>query len=89
MLVLSTYGALDRFRLEAGQTVIVDTHHMVAFAESVTMELKKANESKMKSLKSGEGFVLNFTGPGEVMMQSRNPDDLIRYLSANMPGNRA
>jgi uncharacterized protein (TIGR00266 family) len=88
-LVLSTYGALDRFTLEAGQTVIVDTNHMVAFAESVTMELKKASESKMKSLKSGEGLVFNFTGPGELMMQSRNPDDLIRYLTANMPGNRA
>ena len=69
--------------------MIVDTNHMVAFAESVTMELKKASESKMKSLKSGEGLVFNFTGPGELMMQSRNPDDLIRYLTANMPGNRA
>lgn len=88
-IVLSSYGAIDRFSLEAGQTVIVDTNHMVAFAESVTMELKKASESKMKSLKSGEGLVFNFTGPGELMMQSRNPDDLITYLTANMPGNRA
>jgi len=39
-------------------------------------------------MKSGEGLVFLFTGPGELMMQSRNPDDLIRYLSANMPGNR-
>lgn len=88
-LVLSTYGALDRFTLEAGQAVIVDTNHMVAFAESVTMELKKVNESKMKSLKSGEGYVFNFTGPGELMMQSRNPDDLIRYLASNGLGNRS
>ena len=87
-VVLSTYGALDRFTLADGQQVIVDTNHMVAFAESVTMALKRAAETSMKSMKTGEGFVFTFTGPGELMMQSRNPDDLIRYLSANMPGNR-
>lgn len=87
-VVLSTYGALDRFELQPGQQVIVDTNHMVAFSESVTMELKRASASAMKSMKSGEGLVFVFTGPGELMMQSRNPDDLIRYLSANMPGNR-
>ena len=44
-VVLSTYGALDRFELQPGQQVVVDTNHMVAFAESVQMELKKASES--------------------------------------------
>ncbi len=87
-VVLSTYGALDRFELQAGQQVIVDTNHMVAFAESVTMELKKASESAWKSMKSGEGLVFVFSGPGELMMQSRNPDDIVRYVAANMPGQR-
>ena len=36
--------------------------------------------------KSGEGLVFVFTGPGELMMQSRNPDDIISYVVANMPG---
>ncbi len=87
-VVLSTYGALDRFELPEGQQVVVDTNHMVAFAESVTMELKKASQSTWKSMKSGEGFVFLFTGPGELMMQSRNPDDIISYVVANMPGER-
>lgn len=87
-VVLSTYGALDRFTLEPDQQVIVDTNHMVAFSESVRMELKRAAESGMTSLKSGEGFVFLFTGPGELMMQSRNPDDIVRYIAANLPGNR-
>ena len=87
-IVLSTYGALDRFELQPGQQVVVDSNHMVAFADSVTMELKKASESMMKSVKSGEGLVFVFTGPGELMMQSRNPDDIVRYIAANMPGNR-
>jgi uncharacterized protein (TIGR00266 family) len=87
-VVLSTYGALDRFTLEPNQQVIVDTNHMVAFSESVKMELRKASQSGVTSVKSGEGLVFVFTGPGELMMQSRNPDDIVRYVTANMPGNR-
>ena len=69
--MLSAYGAVDRMTLAAGQQVIVDTNHMVAFVETVEMALKRAAESSMKSMKSGEGFVFVFTGPGELMMQSR------------------
>ena len=87
-LVVSSYGALDRFEIPAGQQVIVDTAHMVAFAETVTMEIRKASDSLMTSAKSGEGLVFVFTGPGELMMQSRNPGQLIQYLTANMPGSR-
>lgn len=88
-VVLSCYGALDRFELPAGQSVIVDTNHMVAFSETVTMELKRASESMMKSAKSGEGLVFRFTGPGELMMQSRNPDEIIKYFYSNWPGARS
>jgi uncharacterized protein (TIGR00266 family) len=87
-VVLSTYGALDRFTLEPGQQVVVDTNHMVAFAESVSMELRKASDSAWKSMKSGEGLVFVFTGPGELMMQSRNPDDIVNYVIANLPTKR-
>ncbi len=87
-VVLSTYGALDRFTLEPGQQVVVDTNHMVAFAESVSMELRKASDSAWKSMKSGEGLVFVFTGPGELMMQSRNPDDIVDYVIANLPAQR-
>jgi uncharacterized protein (TIGR00266 family) len=88
-VVLSSYGAIDRMTIPAGQQVVVDTNHMVAFDESVQMELRKASAGTMNSLKSGEGLVFVFTGPGEVMMQSRNPQGLISYLAANLPGNRA
>jgi uncharacterized protein (AIM24 family) len=61
---------------------------MVAFSQSVTMELKQAAEGLVQSAKTGEGLVFLFTGPGELMMQSRNPDDIVRYVVANMPGSR-
>ncbi len=87
-VVVSMYGALDRFNLQPGQQVIVDTNHMVAFHETVTMELKRAAAGNWKSMKTGEGLVFLFTGPGELVMQSRNPDDIVRYVQANMPGAR-
>ena len=87
-VVLSCYGALDRFELQPGQQVVVDTNHMVAFAESVQMELTRASDSFMKSAKTGEGFVFVFTGPGELMMQSRNPDEIVQYIYRNMPASR-
>lgn len=88
-VVLSAYGAIDRMTIPPGQQVVVDTNHMVAFDESVQMEIRKASAGTMNSLKSGEGLVFVFTGPGELMMQSRNPSGLISYLAANLPGNRA
>jgi len=88
-VVVACYGALDRFTLQPGQQVIVDTNHMVAFSETVQMELKRASQSMMKSAKSGEGLVFRFTGPGELMMQSRNPDEIVQYMYKNWPGQRA
>lgn len=88
-VVVACYGALDRFTLAPGQQVIVDTNHMVAFSETVQMELKRASDSLMKSAKSGEGYVFRFTGPGELMMQSRNPDEIVQYMYKNWPGQRA
>ncbi len=89
-VVLSCYGALDRIRLAEGETIVVDSGHMVAFDEGVTFDLRRAAGGKtMQSLKSGEGFVFDFRGPGEVMVQSRNPAALIQWLTTALPFSRA
>ena len=31
----------------------------------------------MQSIKSGEGFVFDFTGPGDIMVQTRNQQQLV------------
>ena len=38
------------------------------------------------TLKSGEGFVFDFTGPGWVMTQSRNPSALQAWIRQIAPG---
>lgn len=89
-VLLSCYGALDRIRLADGETMVVDSGHMVAFDETVTFSLRRAAAGKtIQSLKSGEGFVFDFRGPGELMVQSRNPGALISWLTTVLPFSRA
>jgi uncharacterized protein (TIGR00266 family) len=89
-VLLSCYGALDRVHLAEGETMVVDAGHMVAFAETVTFSLRRASSGKtVQSLKSGEGFVFDFRGPGDLMVQSRNPSALVDWLTTVLPFSRS
>ncbi|MEQ1701270.1 MAG: TIGR00266 family protein, partial [Ilumatobacteraceae bacterium] len=82
-LVFACYGALEVWNLEAGQSITVDTGHMVAYEDSITMGMRKASGGGLvQSFKSGEGFVFDFTGPGKVWTQTRNPNELLGWISA-------
>jgi uncharacterized protein (TIGR00266 family) len=89
-LVVSAFGAIDRIALEPGQSIVVDSGHFVAAHANIQYSLRRAAQgSFIQSAKSGEGFVFEFVGPGEVLMQSRNPAGLISYLTSNGLGSRA
>lgn len=82
-IVFACYGALEVWNLEAGQSITVDTGHMVAYEDSITMGMRKASGGGLvQSFKSGEGFVFDFTGPGKVWTQTRNPNELLGWISA-------
>ena len=85
-VVLACYGALDTINLGAGESVTVDTGHVVAFGPTVTSQLRKVAGGMVQTLKSGEGLVFDFTGPGWVMTQSRNPAALEAWIRQLMPG---
>jgi uncharacterized protein (TIGR00266 family) len=85
-VLLASYGALDTIQLDAGQSVTVDSGHVVAFDPTVTSQLRKVAGGVIQTLKSGEGFVFDFTGPGWVMTQSRNPSALEAWIRQLMPG---
>jgi uncharacterized protein (TIGR00266 family) len=87
MVVVSCYGALDTIALGAGETVVLDSGHMVAYEDGVQMTARRV-AGTMASLKSGEGLVFEFTGPGEVIAQSRNPSALITWLTEVLPFTR-
>jgi uncharacterized protein (TIGR00266 family) len=88
-VVLSCYGALDTITLAPGESIVLDTGHMVAYSDGIGMAIRMATGGAIGSAKTSEGLVFDFTGPGWVMTQTRNPSALISWLSANLPGSRA
>ncbi|WP_420639160.1 TIGR00266 family protein [Candidatus Poriferisocius sp.] len=84
-LLVASYGAIDVISLGAGETVVVDTNHMLAFPDTVTFELRRAVEGRsIQSMKSGEGLVFHFTGPGDILTQTRNQQQLIAWINTEI-----
>ncbi len=87
-IVLACFGALDIFELGAGEKVVLDSNHMVAYDETMTYILRRAVEGRtIQSVTTGEGFVFEFTGPGRVFSQTRSPNALVGWLARALPGN--
>ncbi|WP_281186276.1 AIM24 family protein [Nocardia crassostreae] len=73
-VVLGVFGAIDVIDLQAGEPVTIDTGHVVAYDLAMNFTIRRAVSGRsLQSLKSGEGFVFDFVGPGRVLLQTRNP----------------
>lgn len=70
-LFLSSHGAIVRRVLEEGERIAVDNSYVIAFESKVDYQLVKATEDIKDSFLSGEGLVNRYTGPGEVIYQTR------------------
>ena len=83
-LFLSSYGAIHEIELTTGQQYMVDTGHMVAWAESINYKVTKVGGLK-STLFSGEGLVCELTGPGKIYLQSRSADAFLSWLIPQLP----
>jgi uncharacterized protein (TIGR00266 family) len=83
-LLISSYGAIHEIDLAAGQKMIVDTGHVVAFGEGVGYEVHKVGGWKQTIL-SGEGLVVHLTGPGRALLQTRSAHALAGWLAPLLP----
>lgn len=83
-LVLASYGAIHELDLAAGQKYTVDTGHIVAFSEKVGFQVRRVGGMK-STLLSGEGLVVDLTGPGRVLMQTRSTDAFLSWLIPQLP----
>ncbi|MGA1077223.1 MAG: TIGR00266 family protein, partial [Ilumatobacteraceae bacterium] len=70
-VVFSCYGALEVWNLEAGQHFTVDTGHMVAYTESITMQIRQASGGLVQTVKSGEGLVFDFPQSQNIIVDTR------------------
>ena len=85
LLLLSSFGAIHRKRLAPGERYVVDTGHLVAWEGAMQYSLRKAASGWVRSLVSGEGIVSEFTGPGELLIQTRNLSALASLLRPFFP----
>ncbi len=83
-LLMATYGALRDVTLPAGETMTLDTGHVVAFDDTVTYSVRKAGSWKSTIL-GGEGLVTDFVGPGRVWLQTRSSSDLVAWIRSKIP----
>jgi uncharacterized protein (TIGR00266 family) len=83
-LIVSSYGAIHPIELAAGQQYVIDTGHLVTFEEHLKFDVKKVAGWK-STLFSGEGLVVELTGPGELTLQSRSQDSFLSWLIPQLP----
>jgi uncharacterized protein (TIGR00266 family) len=88
-VIVSCYGALDTIQLAAGESVVLDSGHVVAFDPEIAFTTRKVTKGLMTTLKSGEGLVMEFTGPGRILTQSRTPGALVTWLTTALPFSRS
>ena len=85
LLLLSSFGAIHKVVLAAGEEYIVDSGHIVAFEASVTYELQKAARGILATVTSGEGIVCRYKGPGEIYLQTRNINAFVASITPLLP----
>lgn len=83
-ILLSSYGAIFERELGQNEKYIVDSTHLVAFDASMSVTPRAAGGIKSVLL-SGEGLVIEMTGPGKIYIQTRSPKSLIDWIIPQLP----
>lgn len=86
-VMLSSYGAIHEVDLGAGEMLTVDTGHLVAFNEQVGFKVRAIGGIK-STLFSGEGLVVDLSGPGKVLLQTRSQSSFLAWLIPQLPRER-
>jgi len=83
-LILSSYGAIHELDLANGESYTVDTGHLVAFSEEIGFKVRAIGGLK-STIFGGEGLVVDLTGPGKVLMQTRSMGAFLDWLLPRLP----
>lgn len=84
LMIVSSYGAIHKVAIPAGETYMVDTGHIVAFDANLSYDVRRAGSWK-STIFGGEGLVVEFRGPGNVFLQTRSPEAFLSWLIPNLP----
>lgn len=83
-LLLSSFGAIHGVELGSNELFTVDTGHLVAFGDGMGFKVRSVGGLK-STLLSGEGLVVDLTGPGKVLLQTRSEDNFLSWLIPKLP----
>lgn len=83
-LLVSSYGAIFEKIIGVGEKYYVDTTHLVAFDANIEVQTKAVGGMK-STIFSGEGLVVEMTGPGRLYIQTRSPKALIDWIIPQVP----
>jgi uncharacterized protein (TIGR00266 family) len=86
-LVFSSYGAIHEKNLGPGERYRVDTGHVVAFSDGMGFQVQRVGGWK-STLFSGEGLVVELTGPGRLLLQTRSEGAFLAWLIPQLPSAR-
>ena len=77
----SCYGSAQHHELKPGDTLLVDTTHLVAYQKGIFWRIGVAGNSLFSAFASGEGFLTRLTGTGRVTLQTRSLKNLARWCN--------
>ncbi len=83
-VLISSFGAIHRVPLDGTRSVVIDTGHIVAFDASLQWQVRKVS-GMFTSLISGEGLVAEFSGRGDVWLQTRSNQAFLDWLLPRLP----
>ncbi len=83
-LFLGSYGGLVEREVADGETLTVDSGHLVAWDDGMEYSTRRVGGLK-ETLLSGEGLVMDFEGPGTLWMQTRDYDAFIMDVANSLP----
>ena len=88
LLLVSAFGAIHAEELLPGESLVVDSGHLVAWSDTMDVRVGKATRSFIGSALSGEGIVATLTGPGVIYMQTRAPQAFGAYVAGFLPSSK-
>ncbi|MBF2066516.1 MAG: TIGR00266 family protein [Calothrix sp. C42_A2020_038] len=80
-VLFGAYGGITKKHVSG--EFIVDSGHLVAYPANMKLSIKLAG-GLIGSVTSGEGIVSKLSGQGDIYLQSRSIDGLVRFLSSKI-----
>ena len=81
---IEAFGGIETVALDHGESYVIDNENVVAWEGTVDFDAKRVGDLK-STLLSGEGLVMEFTGPGTVWYQTRGLDSFVDSIASALP----